>query len=199
MNATKEAKAPHPLTVALASLGVTMEASAPSAGVDKADGKEGKAWPHIAYTVTLSRNGKVFWSGPYKLGVGHVALPKTVLEVRKAIGCLHSDALAHKVEVASKGRTVTYTPEIEAGIAAYLARTQKVSPTLLDVFNSLLSDGSPEFDAEDFEGWAGNFGYDTDSRKAFGIYQACCEVGKALRRAFKPAEIETLRKAAQDY
>lgn len=183
---------------ALAGMGITIESSSPSAGLD---GSGGNAWAHIAYAVTLKRSGRVVWSGPYKLGVGHVKQPSVVeaTALRFQPANPNSDALIHKAERAAKGRPVTYTPEIEAKIAAFLARAQKVTPSLPDVMNCLLMDGSPEFDAETFEEWAGNFGYDTDSRKAEKIFAACTETGKAFRRAFTGEEIAQLRELFANY
>ncbi len=54
------------------------------------------------------------------------------------------------------------------------------SPTAADVLNCLASDADVE-QAESFEEWASNLGYDADSRRAEKIYQFCVKQTKALR------------------
>lgn len=43
-----------------------------------------------------------------------------------------------------------------------------------------------------FEDFCSEFGYDTDSIKAFRIYQDCSEIGKKLKKIFKPEELKDL-------
>lgn len=50
-----------------------------------------------------------------------------------------------------------------------------------------------------FNDWADTYGYDTDSRKAFKIYEACQESGDKLKKVFTHAQIAQLREALQDY
>ena len=47
-------------------------------------------------------------------------------------------------------------------------------PTAADVLSCLVMDADV-IEYEGFEDWAGNFGYDTDSRKAEKIYRSCLE------------------------
>lgn len=54
-----------------------------------------------------------------------------------------------------------------------------VAPTATEALESLLSDASSA--DETFEDWCGEFGADTDSRKAYATWQACCESAAALR------------------
>jgi hypothetical protein len=48
------------------------------------------------------------------------------------------------------------------------------------VFDSLVSDATGYLEAQSFEDFAENFGYDTDSRKAEAIYDACGETANWL-------------------
>ena len=64
---------------------------------------------------------------------------------------------------------------------------------------SLLLDGSADFDAQSFEDWCADYGYDTDSRKASETYEACCDTGRKLRAAFTPDELSALREAASNH
>lgn len=53
-------------------------------------------------------------------------------------------------------------------------------PTAAGCLESLLSDASA--DDDDFEAFCGEFGYDTDSRKAEKVHKACLAVRKAMQR-----------------
>jgi len=52
---------------------------------------------------------------------------------------------------------------------------------------------------ECFEDWCSNYGYDTDSRKAFKIYQAVIEAAANMRRLFSDKKIEELQDLLQVY
>jgi len=51
----------------------------------------------------------------------------------------------------------------------------------------------------DFESWASEFGYDTDSRKAERTYRADVETGIKLRYALGEDGLRKLREAARDF
>lgn len=70
-------------------------------------------------------------------------------------------------------------------------------PGLADVLRCLLLDAEA-IDAGGFEEWAIEFGYDIDSRKAEGIYNACHETGLKLRRMLGDSKISELREALRD-
>lgn len=65
------------------------------------------------------------------------------------------------------------------------------SPTLIDCLSCLLSDAS-SVDRASFNDWADDMGYDTDSRKAFAIYEACQATATALATLFTKQEIDDL-------
>jgi hypothetical protein len=173
------------LTATLTEKGFTLEASAPRGEV-----RDG-TWPCISYTVTLKKDGREIYSGPYSLGVGHVDFKKA-----KA----HSFKIGYTTEIAliASGKTLIDN-QATASAAAAVAKFQKVAPKLPDVLQSLLLDGSPFFNAESFEGWAGELGYDTDSRKASAMYKTCMETGRALQAALGPDKIKELQELLQDY
>jgi hypothetical protein len=50
-----------------------------------------------------------------------------------------------------------------------------------------------------FEDWASEFGYDTDSRKAAKVYQACLQTALKFRQFFNEAELTELRELFSDY
>lgn len=55
-------------------------------------------------------------------------------------------------------------------------------PTAENVLECLLSDANGYESARDFEDFAAEYGYDTDSRKAERIYQQCGNIAKRLRK-----------------
>ncbi len=57
----------------------------------------------------------------------------------------------------------------------------KEAPTYDRVLENLLLDS--EALGQTFENWASEFGYDTDSRKAFAIWESCCENARKLNQA----------------
>lgn len=72
-----------------------------------------------------------------------------------------------------------------------------VKPSAAAVLYCLL--GDMEAIDQSFTDWANELGYDTDSRKALAIYEACCDTGRALRRVFTAAQRDELRELLQDY
>jgi hypothetical protein len=72
------------------------------------------------------------------------------------------------------------------------------APDIRDVLYSLSMDADV-LESASFEDWASNFGYDADSRKAEGIYQACLKIALQLRQLVGDAGLAQLREAFQDY
>ena len=54
-------------------------------------------------------------------------------------------------------------------------------PTLAGVLDCLASDASGVDNAQSFEDWASEYGYDTDSRKAEKIYNICVQQAQELK------------------
>ena len=147
-------------------------------------------WPCIAYNLDLVRAERVIWSGPYFLGVGHVK-PLSYDDIL-------IKSMPHRIALQmtpdeencshhwARGKNFNYQDErtrnLVASTAAKLAKAQQVTPKLDDVLHSLLSDGSAYFDAQLFEDWAADLGYDPDSRKAEAIWRAFAQGGSHLAR-----------------
>lgn len=55
-------------------------------------------------------------------------------------------------------------------------------PTVSDVLPGVQSDTASVENANGFEDWCDNYGYDPDSRRAERIYKACERQAKALKR-----------------
>jgi len=167
----------------IARLGVAIKSSNPTLATEesKTDGKAAQ-WHHIAFSVAIKRGEKAVWEGPYRMGLGNFP------EFKDVVSRVHSGDLAPHVRKVISG--------IIHGLALPPFRTR---PSLPDVLYSLLSDGSAFFDAASFEEWAGDYGYDTDSRKAERMFRECQETGRKLSRAFNAAEITELRDAFAEY
>lgn len=79
-----------------------------------------------------------------------------------------------KVTLRRKGRKLT--TEFHQGSA------HTSEPTAADVLSCLVSDAVSVEQEPDFEGWAESLGYDTDSRKAERIYEACQRIREQVQR-----------------
>lgn len=71
-------------------------------------------------------------------------------------------------------------------------------PNLEDVLYSLLLDASV-LDSPTFEDWAGEFGYDTDSRKSEKLYNACLEIALKMRALLGDENLRKLHDLYQGY
>ncbi len=71
-------------------------------------------------------------------------------------------------------------------------------PSIEDVVNCIAMETTGIWNVTGFEEWATDYGYDTDSRKAYDIYQACFTQGESFRRAVgRPALEELVNKVEQ--
>ena len=71
-------------------------------------------------------------------------------------------------------------------------------PNLMSVFHSLITD-SEVLNYGCFEDWAENFGYDTDSREAEKIYQACLKIALKLSNIMGKNWEEEAQEILADY
>lgn len=62
-----------------------------------------------------------------------------------------------------------------------LRQMRTPEPTKFDVLYCIVSDIDGLEETIGFEEWADNFGFDSDSRKAEGIYHACCKEAREFR------------------
>lgn len=92
-------------------------------------------------------------------------------------------------EWGKKGERVAITSKFMAGGSLSLwgagvlkAESEPISPNPDDVLDGLRSDASGVYDARDFEDWASNYGYDTDSRKAEETYRSCQKIARDLEK-----------------
>lgn len=131
----------------------------------------------LNWRVTLTYNGKVAASVDYSAGIAHCP--------------------SYKVGDNSVYRAEKLAQETEFGYAA-MPHGKSIDPDLADVLYSLVSDASV-LDANSFEDWASEFGYDPDSRNAEKTYRACLDISLNMRNTLGEAELARLRELFQDY
>lgn len=121
----------------------------------------------LNWRCTFTRKGAPAFAIDYQQGVGHIP---------KMLGNPSPGELAgNEYEAAERGRYQVY--------AHSSWQTKALPPPHpADVISSVLLDGR----AADmsFDDWAGEFGYDTDSRKAEQIYYDCVRHGRAAVALF---------------
>ncbi len=134
-----------------------VKAEAVLLGKRKDEGKDG--WKYFLWNVTLTR---------YNPNGSEAATIDT--EFRTGEGCIiPKHLLAHYKGI--KRNTLAHEQMMHQW-----AKPEK--PTVETVLNCLVSDS--EAMSQSFEEWAGNFGYDSDSRKAEQTYFACQKSGTLL-------------------
>lgn len=130
--------------------------------------------PSLNWKVTLQRNGHAILTTDYSAGMGHCPSYKSGFHATE-------EAIAWEVEHGTKYRDIT-----------------PILPDLADVLYSLALDASV-LDAGSFEEWAEEFGYDTDSRAAEGLYRACLDIALKLRNGLGEAKLAELQEVTREY
>lgn len=167
------------------------------------DAHEGR-WPtesnHFHLTLTRADKSEGFkadrspipvWAGYYTTGPAHPLIWVRDGAKLTADRAHMAAALARKAyrglddKTGLKARTVHDAPLYETIREAY----RKAAPlNLRDVLESLQCDCSG-WD-EHFEEWAEGLGYDSDSRKAYAIYESCQKAAKTLRNGLGATNFE---------
>jgi hypothetical protein len=131
-------------------------------------------WECDAWLCKFQRQGKEMFSDFYT-GTGHRQLTK-----------------AGEFELRRAGKSsARYLESIKA------RHSVAVAPHVASVLHSLLLDSSSA--EQNFHDWCDDFGYDKDSIKAQGIYNACCETLTKMRSFFTGTERQAMQEILQDY
>lgn len=147
----------------------------------------GGCWRDLQFkfSVVILYKGRELLTTPYRMGSGHMPQEFTDWLKRENLHptCLIADAAAR--------------PFFRDGAGMCGFTKVQVQPKDADVLHCLLMDG----DAidYDFDDWCANYGYDTDSRKAYDTYQQCLQTGLKLRNTLGEAKLSELREAFQDF
>lgn len=97
----------------------------------------------------------------------HFAWSVTIKYERRVYSCPYSTGTGlSRLQLACE--------RVHGGISTPRGNMKPTEPPLADVLSSLLSDASNADTT--FEDWCGDFGYDTDSRKALATYLACQDI-----------------------
>lgn len=151
-------------------------------------------WPCIAYDMTFIK-GNARFKVEYHLGVGHVKYPNTnsLLSYRLTLdeeACLRTKQRNPSANMKDK--------QLEASLAVKLATIQKVQPVPSEVLATVAREGL-EVMQQDFEEWASNLGFDSDSIKAKGIYDTCTENYRKLLKILNHEQVEKFADYASQF
>jgi hypothetical protein len=144
-----------------------------------------KEWQHIAWRVTFTSPRGKFETG-YRQGIGHLPNYKQ--------GRI---TLADEAVIKATLKTGHVCRWVDGFNQAKPTITALTPPTAADVVYSLMSDAEAA-DYATFEEWAAAAGYDTDSRSAEKIYNACRAIALDLYRVFGAAVLDRLRPIVQE-
>jgi hypothetical protein len=124
---------------------------------------------------------------------------RRVLETDYTAGCAHCPAYkqAHNSLRMTINEDNAVRSECQTG-TEFHRNGKPILPDTADVIYSLVSD-SEAADYGDFESWANDMGYDTDSRQAERTYNDCLKIGLKLKSAIGQDGLDRLREAFQDY
>lgn len=141
----------------------------------------------LNYKITLKRNGIPITLTDYMMGQGHC--PSYVQRLGR-VTVDEGNALIKECETGKSHKTQF--------ARNYTTGGKPILPDPVDVWYSIVSE-CDVLQSANFEEWAQNYGYDTDSRKGEAIYRACLETALAVNRALGSANLDRLREAYQDY
>lgn len=186
MNTAEQAKPDPAATIARMGLTVTSVFVPFSQSRNK-----GEKHPSLNWKISLQKDGRDILTTDYGAGSAHCPAYKASV---RALGgpnsVMRQDAIKWECE---HGYAAVVMEAIN-----YTAKGKRLEPNALDVISSLVLDSSV-LDSSGFEDWAGEFGYDTDSREAEKTYRACLEIALKLRNGIGEAALAELREAFQDY
>lgn len=157
----------------------------------KQKGERKEPWRSLNWRVTIKRtaSGDVLTTD-YSQGEGYAPAYKAKETAFRAsqnsVQVARQDAIAWEIENGKVARVHSFGTMGSKAIPA---------PSIGEVMQSLARD-SDVLDAGGFEEWAGNLGYDPDSRAAEAIYKECLEIALKLRRGLGDILLTELRLAA---
>lgn len=172
----------------LASLGVTLDAVfVPFSKSRNAREKQ----PSLNWRLTLRRDSREVLTFDYMQGSGHCPAYKKPTKF--------SSGKVDRYTTDQRIATECETGRVAAGASTSIFTTKGAIPTpsVVEAVWCLLSDGRAA-DCADFEDWAGEYGYDKDSRSAEAIYRACLDTGLKMRSSFGAQRIEQLNELFED-
>lgn len=79
----------------------------------------------------------------------------------------------------------------------FAQNVRPMAPTAASVLYSLILDAASA--EQNFLDWCDEYGYDSDSRKALGMHEACCETRRQIAQVFSKTEQNHLQTLLEDY
>lgn len=151
--------------------------------------RNAKPAPKLAYRslnwrVTLLRDGREILTTDYSAGIAHCPSYE-----QGNLSIDHDHAVRAECESGRRSRS---------NWSGVRSDGKPIMPDFVSVVWSLCQDADV-LDAGEFEEWASEFGYDTDSRKAEAIYRACLDIALKLHAAIGDEGLQLLRAAGEDY
>lgn len=127
----------------------------------------------------------------YQAGIGHCPSYRQGMR-----WTLHNSAL---IEAETETGFEHKPSQYEQRVSPVMVRPSRaIKPEPLGVIASLMLD-CDVLDHASFEDWAGEFGYDPDSRNAEAIYQTCLAHALRINNALAHDDFRALRDAAREY
>ena len=149
--------------------------------------------PQLHWLITLTR-GKSVMQCPYSEGMGHVKgykqFHKTKYDQRQAEELYRKTCETGKLYLPSASGDYVW--------ARTLGEKVQPAPDVADVLYCLVSD-SDVLNYPTYEQWAGELGYEADSRKGEATYRLCIEQSLKLRNLLGYKAMEELAALYQDY
>lgn len=155
----------------------------------------GEKNPSLNWKVTLIHNGRKILTADYSAGMAHCPSYKDITKHMRPT-TVGMEMVKHECE---KGRVAGYYSGALNSVmpSANPKKRGEILPDSHDVIYSLLMD-SEALESDSYEWWAGNFGYDEDSRAGEAVYNACVKIALQFRKIGESV-IAELREAYQDY
>lgn len=187
--------------------------------------RDGRTVYSLNWKVTLVRDGRDVLTTDYGAGIAHApgyaeTRPHSSFQApdyrnasgKPFAGTTSQYRKATPAEALNFYREAVAAAECESGFPMELdpygrgsrnvfrrkPKGEAIQPDPLNVVYSLIMDAGV-LDHGGFESWAGDFGYDVDSRSAESTYRACLDIALQLRAAIGEAGIAALQTAFEDY
>ena len=158
---------------------------------DYSNNTTGKYNPTFEFTVELTMDGRHMQT-PYSGGSLAFLTPEVKQQIRESKDRDATHAIGY-MDGFKRVRGI----DIDGSIAVnYIFAHSAIKP--LDVLYSLVSDARAG--TETFDDFCSNYGYDTDSRKAYATWQQCQTGAREFLRVLGSSDLLTrLEEAFQDY
>lgn len=147
----------------------------------------GEKHPTLNWRVTLWRGDRKILTTDYSAGAAHAP------SYRQRQTVDGEAAVAHECEHGYAAHVYPYP----SGHVVSL-KSRPILPDATDVVYSLVMDAGV-LNFPTYESWAGEYGFDPDSRKGEATYRACLELALALRAVVGEAGLAQLTSACEGY